>query len=294
MIRGTWGSATKRAVAMMDEGAEKNGESELPVRVARNGTFLWRVNAQVELNLDGSKGDQKHPLREHFQEVVKALIGDPRVSRVDEYDFEGFEYDSYRFYPIGAESKFREAITDADGFHVPSVSPALTFAVQVPLKNQSRRTERAEIPSERYVAAWDGITLIALWQQDSDELHPSAGDVVIEILRDAIVKVGDELLNQACSVGCENLFTHTTMVIQACDPSLYADQKAMAVKVSSRPGPRSVDVVVPTANDDRDVVEWLAWGIMLTGRYFARMKTLCARVLSLEDAARVEVAIQPG
>ena len=101
-----------------------------------------------------------------------------------------------------------------DHFHVLSLSDPIEFRVTVARENQQPFQGWNEFPTGSYWCAWDGIVLIVLWEQSSDErVSRSAGRIVADVVNRAAVKAGLRTYNQACSPGCGNIFGHTDAII---------------------------------------------------------------------------------
>ncbi|WP_214056280.1 hypothetical protein [Nocardioides aquaticus] len=89
-------------------------------------------------------------------------------------------------------------------------SDPIYFQVAVSRQAQKEFSGETDFPSGNYYVAWDGVFLLVMWEQQSDKrVSRAAGRVVAEILTEAAEKCAADVYVQACSPGCQNLFTHT-------------------------------------------------------------------------------------
>jgi hypothetical protein len=184
--------------------AQLPASDEGDTRLFRMGTFFWSVHPDTDPDEAGEK---------LVKDVVSQLTSDSRVTYVVPPDFEHGFCSSQTFYPSAVEN-FQAMMFGSDALEALEVTPPIMFRIQVPIKNQPLREGRyADIPSDSYWAAWNGITLVVMWSQYDDEIPMSGGHVVIDVLRDAVAASGAKLVNQACSSGCSFKFIHSTMVI---------------------------------------------------------------------------------
>ena len=242
----------------------------------RMGTFLWNLPPEADL-------------ADFLQGAIQRLNADSRVVEIAPFSFSELMEDIEVFYPAGSVS-FDETLFGADAFDVRTFTPALRFAIQVPLKNQPARDGVHDVPSEKYWVAWNGCTAAVLWAQPDNNIPLAGGHIALDVLENAAKTSASSLINQACSPGCKNLFMHSTMVISLTGETKLEESTYLKVFSSNRSGPDSFDVVVPSVDDELDALTWLSLTLMGTADHFASMKSTGARLLSVERAARSELS----
>jgi hypothetical protein len=84
--------------------------------------------------------------------------------------------------------------------------------LDVPDKNQPKVFETDRIPSESYLALWNGVTLLIGWEQTArDYVGSSGGHVVESVLEEATERLDANILVQACNPDCTYVFLHTAI-----------------------------------------------------------------------------------
>jgi hypothetical protein len=79
------------------------------------------------------------------------------------------------------------------------MSEPVAFTIRVPVKNQPTNFGLGDPPTDTYGVAWDGISVIVVWDQADDEPPMNAGQVAANVLSDVLESFGYELYVQGCS-----------------------------------------------------------------------------------------------
>ncbi|WP_148272819.1 hypothetical protein [Microbacterium testaceum] len=217
---------------------------------------------------------------------MTALKKDSRVTSVRTGPPNDYWDEDQIFYPISV-SEDDHLLSGADHIHARRFGGAIAFTVHVPAKNQPRiHGEGAR--ADEYEATWGGWTAVVAWRRsESDRYAPSAaGQVVVDILRDALEPLGHTLLVQACSPVCEHLFGHRDMRVSVWSgPSLDFDidfdkpvgMEPVDVRIRGNIAPEMVSVLVGSE-------------VFSPGAAFARIKNGSRRVLNIEQSLRSKTA----
>lgn len=235
--------------------------------LARVAAVLWVVSAE---DLPFAEVQAK------VRSFISVLNEDPRVTATEAPDQLVAEYCFVTGHYPKVEQPSLEVLTGRDSLNVLEISAPIEFSVRVPVKNQPKVSDVSDVPSDVYRCAWDGETLVVAWEQDTTRVPISAGQVVVDILRDALTMSGDAIYVQACSPSCRNLFLHQTLVtVPATDQS---------VTLAGASG-RAVTARVPDFG--LAAITWFihnAFGGSI--RAFARAKSAAQRMRDLEEIAR--------
>lgn len=249
--------------------------------LARAGVFMWDLGLRGQFpSGGGAAAARKAALVEEFR---MALLEDPRVVSAESRGHDqGFTY-SEECWPDASRSDSDEALrTGDDSFSVLRLDGPVLFCVQVPKKNQPAHHGFSDFPSDTYWVAWDGVTAIVTWTQPNQRIPMAGGHVVEEILRSALQGLGCDLYVQACSPGCDNLFTHTIMHV-------LVDPEVDDLECTTRTN-MEADVTVGVVDDDEDLLMELWFGLNMSFNSFAEMKNLGRRSIDLENSARKTLA----
>jgi len=93
------------------------------------------------------------------------------------------------------------------------------FRVRVPKKNQPIYRGLDDVPTDEYLALWDGVTLYVQWTQATRRGSGSGGHVVLDVLGDVVRAAGYEAVVQACAPSCHHKFIHLDIVtLDTCKP----------------------------------------------------------------------------
>jgi hypothetical protein len=177
-------------------------------------------------------------------------------------------------------------LSGGDAFLALYMSDPVLFRVHVPIKNQPLFRDETDVPTEDYWVAWDGITLVALWDREAGSEFPprSGGHVVIDIIRDASRRAGFDMFVQACSRGCKNMFAHRVIRVT----QYPGDEESDVVTYKGRGFP-VVQAHLHQDGAQRDVLEVLFRDLARLGYTFAQYKNAGLRVRAVEDRARILV-----
>ncbi|MFF4992320.1 hypothetical protein ACFY19_34440 [Streptosporangium saharense] len=151
-----------------------------------------------------------------LNKLVIALEGDSRVVTVGSAVHRKDWMHTRTIYPRINQGIEGDILGSQNRLAAVSLSDPLSFTVNVPIKNQPRFRGCEDVPTDTYHVAWDGITAVVIWeiQRDDNNVPRSGGHVIVDILKDASEKIGLDLVAQACSPGCTNIFTHKILRIE--------------------------------------------------------------------------------
>lgn len=234
--------------------------------------------------------DVGHETRSNAQvhsEIVAAIKSDSRVITAEGEEFRPPWSRRWTAFPDDRNASAEDLLSGRTHFHPLELSDPVTFEVYVPIKNQPRFGEIDDVPTDRYWAAWDGVTLVVIWKQDNTArlAARSAGHVVEDVLRVAAQKAGANLVVQACSPTCTNMFSHRDLRITQW--SLLKDEKKSIGFDGSHP--RIVDIQLHFTGGPADVVSALYGRIERPSSAFAKFKNLSRRIIDIEHLARTLV-----
>lgn len=127
--------------------------------------------------------------------------------------------------------------------------PPIWLTIDVPAKNQ-RQIQDSEIPAERYFATWDGITLLATWENEPTQhvTTPSGGHVVGQVLIEAASRIGRTIVIQACTPLCEYEFNHTTVIADVIE------DLSEGIQFQGVCPPRQLHLQLRALGEDRDTL----------------------------------------
>jgi hypothetical protein len=235
------------------------------------------------------KAQQKQDL---VDDICTALNTDTRVIKVKNPTLNmGFTSEN-QYFPDLSRTSDERLLKGSDIFSTLSLSDPILLSIRVPKKNQPGLHGIDDIPSENYYVAWNGVSVIVLWEQDDDSMPLAGGQVVTEILASALRKTGADLYIQACSPDCDNVFIHTSMHVyddakRDFDPE---DTSNLGMIPHEETGPRSVDVFLLTSDDNLGIVEDLFFSLHLAIESFAEVKNKGRRLLDLEGSIRDQLS----
>lgn len=248
------------------------------VRVLRMGTFFWKVHPETSI----ADGDRL------TRELAARLRADPRVEDVSDPDSDGdHDFIFQQFYPV--EPTDMDSILFGRDARIALVRRfPISFRVRVPIKNQPIHNGTSDVPSDTYAVAWNGITLVVTWAQDTERIPLSGGHIVIDVLRDAVSgEHGAALINQACSLNCNFQFMHPAMILAVSPESANDDEFDMRLTPIGDATSRSFELSTYAEDgDDFEVLHSLAYSLMDTANDFAVVKTLGRRIIAIEETAR--------
>lgn len=242
----------------------------------RFGTFL--------LTLPEDAAEDKAAYSGFFERVLKAVREDSHVTAVADTKFDPSFTREWRGFPAHQRSTTRQILSGSDHFHVFNFSSPIAFEVSVPAKNQPIIMGVEDVPTDRYWACWDGTTLLTIWRQQPDDSYParSAGHVVESILRRAAKAAGLDLIVQACSPGCTNMYAHRTLRL---DQYFTKDDESKSFSFDGE-HPQMIRAHLHADDVPLDIVQGVHSRISYAFLHFARYKNASRRLINTELLAR--------
>lgn len=215
-----------------------------------------------------------------ISEVADQLKQDARVVSVHVDDSMPHGVSEQEMFPDQARTTDEGVLTGGDSFTVITSKQFLTFKVRVPIKNQPVHSDLDQAPSDTYWVSWNGLTAVVMWDQKESYRPLSGGQVVTNILEEAVQRIGASLYVQNCSPGCDFQFLHRTLRV-VVDPE--ADLLDLRVDPFDR---EEVVIALPSGGPSIGDVEYL--GVMVNGSIesFAEFKNLGRRIIDLENQIR--------
>ena len=223
---------------------------------------------------------------EYARRLVEVLQRDPRVTRAHVGPLDRDWSPQYTAYPPMDEDTSHSTVLDATRhMHGQLFSEPVAIELRVPAKNQPKVFEYDEIPSERYLALWDGQCLLVAWEQPAaDGVGSSGGHVIEEILEEAVDAIDAGLFVQACNPRCRYVFLHTA-IRATIDRNATADWS-----MSHRSGdPYNLELVLSAGDSLPEVALTAWWRLRGSLRKFATMKNRGRQILELESLVRSDL-----
>jgi len=219
-----------------------------------------------------------------IRRMCTELGRDNRVLSTDEPRIEP-EWDHVvRFFPMDTVDSTEILLGLDVAMHV-RMARSMSFRIRVPKKNQPGFRGLDDIPTDEYCVTWNGGTLIVFWEQPLSKPVPAAGGHVVEdILRSAAKAAGGGIYVQACSVGCDFMFFHTTIrLIQNDGTSDWEFKPAV--------GDGRVVLAEGTHTTVRSasMTDSFFQAVSPSADAFAEMRNTGARIQLLENRARSEL-----
>lgn len=219
-------------------------------------------------------------------DIMSALKKDSRVTSVRSGPSNDYWDESQVFYPVVTDDE-DALLSGADHIHSRHFGGAIAFTIHVPGKNQPRiHGEPARV--DEYEATWDGWTAVVAWKRQVGERYPpsAAGQVVVEILRDALSSLGHSLLVQACSPACEHLFGHRDMRVSIWSGAALSFDSDFDDPAGMDP----VDVRFQGDIAPGMVAVMIGDEVFGPAAAFARVKNGSRRILNIEQSLRSKTA----
>jgi hypothetical protein len=165
-----------------------------------------------------------------YEDLVNTLKADPRVETVDSpaasrQEFSRPTLTSFGSFTDDESVDEGEAPDPFSHLHFFTFGRPILLEIRSPKRLQRQYAGFKQIPTDKYWAAWDGITLVVVWEIERvhgraiDEndffraLSPSAGLLVQDVLKEAAEKAGTEFRTIACSPNCDYTFSHSNLVL---------------------------------------------------------------------------------
>lgn len=253
---------------MNQEIAEHSGSAD-KYYLTRFGSFILRRG----------RGLKSH--EELYDALVLALGEDSRVTSIESESANHEWTVDETFYPRVPKDQDHLLLNGAFHFHSVRFSDALTFKINVPVKNQPLiHGEKAE--SSSYLVAWDGCTVVVMWETESKNSVPSmaGGQIVEDVLSSACKRAGQELYVQACSPSCKHLFAHTDFRVDLWMQDEFDTQFDANTPTDIRLSVRGQFA------DELLLVEIVHDEIKVPAAEFAELKNTARRILEIEESAR--------
>jgi len=241
--------------------------------------FWWARFGSFILDL---KGDVKASLR---TDIMSALKKDSRVSSVRTGPSNDYWDEDHVFYPVVIADD-NDLMSGRDHIHSRRFGGPIAFTVHVPGKNQPRIHD--ESPTvEDYEVCWDGWTAVVAWRRNHRERYAprAAGQVVVNVIRDAVESLAHSLMVQSCSPVCEHLFGHRDIKVE-----VLADIPRFELAFEEAHGldPVTVRVGGPVPTEMITVI--LGDELFIPAAAFARVKNGARRILNIEQSLRRRTA----
>jgi hypothetical protein len=150
-------------------------------------------------------------------EVCSKLESDPRVvtaKRQGPHEVHNARTDKF----LGIDDEAENAVTAIVEYLSLRLNEPIVFEVRVPRKNQYKYRGVDDVPSDEYLAAWDGQSLFVQWTQTAAFSTGSGGHVVLDILAQAVRAAGYEIEIIACAPTCHHRFLHVDYVTFEGEP----------------------------------------------------------------------------
>jgi hypothetical protein len=221
-----------------------------------------------------------------YQRLTRALKDDPRVETIDapdqnEHSLSRPILSSFGSFASDDSVDLDEAPDPFSHLHAFSFRNPIVLQVRSPRRLQQNYQSFNYIPADRYWAAWDGLTLVVLWELEdrgdsreseltSQDLRratsPSAGLLVQDILKDAVDKCDEQFRTVPCSPNCNYPFSHADLVVKTIGESentLFHDPTAGY----------KVGVDLAADHSPIEAVEALHRSLAFASKTFARMRS---------------------
>jgi hypothetical protein len=219
-----------------------------------------------------------------IKKIVADLRADSRVTSIEAPDVSSHFAAWTPYYPHMFDTSGDGLLLGLDGGVVLEFSSPILMQVRVPIKNQPPIHGRDDVPTETYTVAWDGITVIVVWEQESTEASHSAGQVVFDVIEAALGGAGLSAYRQACSPGCEYGFIHQTLALRESPTPGGAEFSTVL-----HPELNLFVGIVPGDLPLEELPEFLWLEMGAAAREFAFVKNYGQRILDLEHRARNDI-----
>jgi hypothetical protein len=141
----------------------------------------------------------------------RAFDADPRVTELIKYDGKNVQ-NARTITAWQVEPNANVSALTMDSFQVLRLNREFMFRVRVPIKNQPLYRGLDDVPTDEYLAVWDGVSLSVQWLQDAPHVSGSGGHVVFKVLQDIVEAAGYAAIPWACASGCHHYFLHADFV----------------------------------------------------------------------------------
>lgn len=221
------------------------------------------------------------PKRQKFEEyrdgLAKALQADPRIQWVRRAKLNTDFCSHLAIYPESRNTTPDEIMHGSDAMRAVHFDRPILFKIVVPIKNQPQHHQADDIPTDTYWVAWDGVTVMILWQHEKEDIPLSGGQVILQVLEEVCEKAELGVFNQACSPACTNVFMHSDLVVEQKE-----GLEDCRVDGADR---TTVNVSAPVSDNPEDVLVDIFHSFERCSYYFARQKNMGRRIIDLEAQA---------
>lgn len=264
----------------MGKSEEAHDSPVLYSHVARAGILFLALPA-----IDGSNAPAgRLPKPKVFvARILEALDADTRVKYLSPKVGDEISVSTQHVAMAGSSLAKNDVPPPHRHIHVAKFAEPIVMKVNIPRRLQNQERGPAAIPAEDYLVAWDGMELLVLWDHDQSK-RPSGyfgGFAVLDVINDAVAKVGLETRREPCGPNCDFPFAHTDMM-------LLPDESISDLVLS--PLERGVvEARFPVTDSETKLARALAERLGFTIRTFARMRAFGTTVIASENQARREV-----
>jgi hypothetical protein len=221
---------------------------------------------------------------EAARSVIERLRNDARVpTPIDDPELNDYWTDWSEMFPARKGPRAGVLRSD-DRMSALHLSSPVSFTVRVPIQHQPTHHGSEPPRSDTYGVAWDGITAIVVWEQDDADIPISGGHIVAKVLEDAAKAAGFGLYSQSCSPGCDYVFMHTTMRVEA-------NPEATDLRLEKIDGDRAIRAILDIEFDDdlEAAALFLLLGMGTATDEFAEFKNLARRIQDIEGTIRNDI-----
>ncbi len=270
-------------IAKSQGGSALAGGGSRPVYVARAAVCLVRM--PVDTKPMFTTPEARELSTGVSASVLKALEHDPRIASARAA--RASEIHNASTTTFLAIKDDEDSIVDSiEEYQALRLNEPIIFTVRVPAKNQYKYRGVDDIPSDEYLAVWDGQALIVQWSQETPRRTQSGGHVVIDVLGDAVKTAGYELVVIACAPTCHHRFLHADFV------AFETDEPSDHFHADSEPH-SSASVIVPWSKpaDDLENLRRLHGALAPAMHEHGLAMSTAFAVAYLEHRARVDADV---
>ena len=237
--------------------------------VARFGSFIMASDAEPT-----------HPYDDMIKNAVRQIREDSRVLSVTEPHVEEYWCSTGDLYPSPTDE--HGILTGHDAMHWIRFSDYMSFTVEVPEKNQPRLSEDDTIPTH-YEVLWDGMIVLVTWRAPRGTLlGMSGGQIVEDILTEALERAGFTLYVQACEPECDHRFVHTAIRL------LPGAEEQGDIEYVKSTRYAEINALLPPMGEE-DYAEALYLDLRTSAAAFTELKNVGRRILDVEHIARINL-----
>jgi hypothetical protein len=267
-------------VTQPPESEKESGEdAPLDLATVAIGHYFARFGTFFLASFDDEDDDS---IAEAHAALLSALRRDSRVQTIHSAPFRPHWSFSHPIYPGSRQATPERVLSGSDRVFALEFSDPVFIELRVPTKNQPIINGEADVPTDHYWVAWDGITAVVLWEAGPDEIVAprSAGHIIDDVLKSASEDAGFMVLQQACSPECNNMFAHRDLrFIQV--PGYRGIVSGFVT--GDDVGPASA--IVERDGSAKDVLRSICGTVLPASLEFALFKNYARRLFAMEDLA---------